>query len=109
MRQTHSLTHPRHKPAQALDRLKHTLKKYIKRERGKDLPDGADFWDFDCRIGADEASATDVHPAELSKRLDGFAEAGASTVYVEILAKPAKRRKRPKPADDGADDPTEES
>ena len=34
-----------------LDAVKHEIRKYIKRERRRDLPEGADFWDFDCRFG----------------------------------------------------------
>jgi hypothetical protein len=97
MRKTFELTHPRHKPAQALDRVKHQLHKYIKRERRKELPEDVDYWDFDCRIGLDEASAEEAHVAELSKRLDALVEQGATVAYVEILVKPGHRAKRPEP------------
>jgi len=102
MRKTFELTHPRHKPAQALDRVKHQLHKYIKRERRKELPEDVDFWDFDCRIGLDEASAEVAHTAELSKRLDALVEQGATAAYIEILVKPGHREKRPKPPADEA-------
>lgn len=91
MRKTFELTHPRHKPAQALDRVKHQLHKYIRRERGKELPEGQDYWDFDCRVGHDEASAAPAHIKELSSRLDAVAATGATTAYVEILARAAQR------------------
>ncbi|MEZ4321774.1 MAG: DUF6172 family protein [Myxococcota bacterium] len=95
MRKTHALTHPRHAPPQALAAVKNTLRKYVKRERRKELPEGADYWDFDCRVGLDEASATPAHVAEVVKRVDALAAEGALEVYVEILAKPARRTKRP--------------
>ncbi len=107
MRKTFELTHPRHKPAQALDRVKHQLHKYVKRERRKELPEGVDYWDFDCRIGADEASAEVAHLKELSKRLDVLAGQGALTAYVEILVKPGHRTQRPAPEDEPADEPAE--
>lgn len=97
MRKTFELTHARHKPVQALDRVKHQLHKYIKRERRKELPEGVDFWDFDCRIGRDEATAEAAHVAELSKRLDALAEQGAQEAYVEILVKPGHRNKKAAP------------
>lgn len=94
MRQTHSLSHPRHKPPQALALLKNRIRKYLKRERGKRLPDGADFWDFDCRVGLDEENATEVHAAKVVERIGALADEGAAAVYVEILAKPGVRTKR---------------
>ncbi|MDX2424109.1 MAG: DUF6172 family protein, partial [Amphritea sp.] len=56
-------TVPRH-----VDAIKHEVKKYIKRERNKTLPDDADFWDFDCRFGDDEATSTEIHLSEISKK-----------------------------------------
>lgn len=94
MRKTIPLTHPRHKPPQALAAVKNTVRKYFKRERRKALPAGVDYWDFDCRVGLDEQSAETAHPAEVIQRIDTFAEQGAQAVYVEILAKPGIRQKR---------------
>lgn len=97
MKKTVSLTHPRHAPAQALALVKNTLRKYLKRERRKALPEGADYWAFDCRVGVDEASASPSHVEELIGRIDAFANQGADAVYVEILARPATRSRRPAP------------
>ena len=94
MRKTIQLTSERHKPAQALDAVKNTLRKYIKRERRKELPEGVDYWDFNCALGVDEDSAVPLHLAELFKRIDTLAEDGATEVYVEILAKPGVRQSR---------------
>ena len=94
MRQTHSLIHPKHKPPQALARVKHTIRKYIKRERRKQLPEDVDFWDFDCKVGPSEASATETHISQVIPRISAVAEAGGVEVYVEILVKPGYRKKR---------------
>ena len=34
-------------PDRVLEAVKHEIRKYIKRERRRDLPEGAHFWDFD--------------------------------------------------------------
>ncbi len=34
-----------------VEAIKYELKKYIKRERNKKLPEEVDFCDFDCRYG----------------------------------------------------------
>jgi hypothetical protein len=91
MRQTFPFEHPRQKPAQALAALKNKIRKYIKRERRKSVPDDVDFWDFDCRMGPTESEAAAVHVSQLIAGLDTLAAAGKSHVYVEILSKPGHR------------------
>ncbi|MFT4626440.1 MAG: hypothetical protein ACI8PZ_005117 [Myxococcota bacterium] len=95
MRQTFPFENPRHKPPQALAALKNRIRKYIKRERRKPLPEGVDFWDFDCRVGTSEESAPSVAIAQVIPELDAIATAGHSHVYVEILAKPGHRALKP--------------
>lgn len=99
MRKTFSFTATAHKPPQALARVKNTVRKYLKRERRKSLPEGVDFWDFDCRVGDSEESASPVNVRDLIPGIDAVAQAGSEAVYVEILAKPGVRVHRPRPED----------
>lgn len=113
MRQTFPFSHPKHKPAQALAALKNRVRKYLKRERRKPLPEGVDYWDFDCRVGPTEESAQPVHVAEIVPRMDALSAEGSSHVYVEILAKPGIRLKRAlkeetNPASEGPESDDEE-
>ena len=89
-----------------LDAVKHEIRKYIKRERRRDLPEGADFWDFDCRFGRTKEDAAVAHLSALTGLINGVAAEGGAQFYVEILAKPAKRTPRPpgQAPQDGADD-----
>lgn len=82
-------------PDRLLDAIKHELRKYVKRERRRELPGGADYWDFDCRFGAAEATAQPAHLSTLIGMVDGLAKEGASQFYVEMLARPAQRKARP--------------
>lgn len=75
-------------PDRVLEAVKHDIRKYIKRQRRTPPPEGADFWDFDCRLGADKDSAEALHAAQLMPRLDALAKAGAPAAYVELLPKP---------------------
>ena len=93
MRKTFVLRPEGKNPDRVLDALKHELRKYMKRERRRDLPAGSDFWDFDCKLGLDQASADVVHPKSLTTQLDALAQGGAEQVYVELLAKPAARQR----------------
>ena len=95
MKKTFPLTHPKIKPARLVDSVRAEISKYIKRERRKKLPDGIDFWDFDCKVGADSASASEQHVSAVSHSIGEVLEAGNETVYVEIIAKPATRTSRP--------------
>lgn len=78
-----------------LDAVKHEIRKYLKRERRRDVPAGADYWDFDCRFGATSEAAQPMHLGDLIGALDALAKEGGERCYVEILAKPGHRQARP--------------
>lgn len=97
MKKTYPLASTSHKLPRVIELIKSDVRKYIKRERRKKLPKGADFWDFDCRVGADRDTAASVHVAEITSAIDGAAgDDGASSVYIEILAKGGHRTRKPK-------------
>lgn len=95
MRKTFTLTHPKIKVPRLVDAVKSDVRKYIKRERRKELPEGVDFWDFDCKFGPTEEAAQTVHPAELNKCIDQAAQQQLTSFYIEVLAKPGRRQKKP--------------
>jgi Family of unknown function (DUF6172) len=96
MRKTFPLEDPPHKPPQVIASIKNVVRKYLKRERRKTLPEGMDFWDFDCQVGQDGPTKV-VHVAELIGAIDAAAENDWPTIYIEILAKPRKRTRKPSP------------
>jgi hypothetical protein len=98
-------------PDRVLEAVKHDIRKYFKRERGRPVPVGADFWDFDCQVGASADSAQAVRVGAVIEAVDAAAKDGAASVYVEILSKhgvrvpaPAKPAADDTPANDPADD-----
>jgi len=82
-------------PDRVLDSVKHEVRKYLKRERRRDLPEGIDFWDFDCKCGLQAADAEVVHLSALIAAIDALAKAQATSVYIEILTKHGKRTPKP--------------
>jgi hypothetical protein len=94
MKKTFELTHPKIQYARRVDAVKNEIRKYIKRERKKTLPDEVDFWDFDCKFGDTEAEATAIHLSEIDKYIDGAVAKERTSFYVEILAKPGHRTKK---------------
>ncbi len=75
-----------------VEAVKHEIRKYIKRERRRDVPAGADFWDFDCKFGASADSAQVTHLGNLTEQIDALVAEGGEAFYVEILAKPGHRK-----------------
>lgn len=100
MKKTFDLTHEKIKYPRRVDAVKNEIRKYIKRERRKELPEGTDFWDFDCRFGDAEADAKVIHLSELDACINNIAKRELKSFYVEILAKPESRTKKPKPGDE---------
>ena len=74
---------------------KHDIRKYVKRERAKALPEGADFIDFDCKLGTSPVDAAAVHFAALMGAVDVLVIGGADQLYVEVIGKPGHRTARP--------------
>jgi len=95
MRKTFQLQVEGKHPDRLLEAIKHEIRKYIKRERRRELPEGMDYWDFDCRFGASQESAEVIHLSAITGLIDGVAKEGGKQFYIEILAKPAKRKVRP--------------
>jgi hypothetical protein len=95
MKKLFPLTHPKIQPARLVDSIRAEMNKYIKRERNQKLPDGVDFWDFDCKVGGSMETAADTHVSALSKAIGDILDAGNESVYLEIKSKPAKRTKKP--------------
>lgn len=78
-----------------LDAVKHEIRKYVKRQRRVPLPEGVDYWDFDCRFGSSEDQAEVVHFATIMAMVDGVAKEGGDAFYLELLAKTGHRQARP--------------
>lgn len=91
MKKTFHLTHPKLTVPRHVDAIKHEVKKYIRRERNKALPENADFWDFDCRFGVDEATSEVIHLSEINKKISEIEAQQLESFYLEILAKPGKK------------------
>ena len=94
MKKTFKLTHPKIEVPRLVEAIKHEVKKYIKRERRKPLPENVDFWDFDCRYGTDEATAKVIHISEINKYISQAESENLESFYLEILVKPGHRTKK---------------
>lgn len=87
MKKTFPLTMDNKKPERVVEAIKKETKKYIARERRKELPENVPFWDFDCKVGENEESAKVIHLNDLNKNISQIATTGAKSLYIEILVK----------------------
>lgn len=93
MRKTFPLEVPNHKPPRVVEAIKAEIRKYLKRERRKPLPEGVDFWDFDCCTGKDAESAEAVHVSAITKSIETASQENWPAIHIEILAKHGHRTK----------------
>lgn len=107
MKKTFKLTDPKIKTARVVESVKHQVKKYFKRERNKPLPEGIDFWDFDCKFADKEENAINVDAADINKLLSAAEAQKLESVYIQILAKPGI--KKPRVDEEAIDDFLEET
>ena len=70
MKKTFILSHPKIKLPRLVDSIRHEVKKYLRRERNKLVPDGADFWNFDCRFGTDKDNTEVIHLGAINQHID---------------------------------------
>ena len=96
MKKTFPLTHQKINPERMVESIRAEVHKYLRRERNKKLPEGMDYWDFDCKVGATAESAKVLHVTEISKAIGELLVDGNEACYVELLAKAARRQKRSK-------------
>ena len=82
-------------PDRILEAVKHEVRKYARREGRKTVPEGFDYWDFDCKVGVTPVEAEVATFAQVVPMIDAAAKAGAATCYVEVLAKPVIRLRKP--------------
>jgi hypothetical protein len=91
MKKIFPLSVPGHQPPRVIESIKNDVRKYVKRERRKPLPEGVDFWDFTCKVGYDEATPEPKHIAEINAAIDQATVQNATSIYLEILSFPATR------------------
>lgn len=94
MKKTFKLSHEKLKLPRLVDSIKHEVKKYIKRERRRDLPEDADYWDFDCKFGVDEANSEAIHLSEINKSISWAESEKLESFYLEVMVKACIRNKQ---------------
>lgn len=92
MKKIFSIISKNKKPDRQVDAIKHEIKKYIARERRKELPENFDFWDFKCLMGVAETSTKEVHLSQINAHIDELVGQGNEEFYLSLSAIPRKRQ-----------------
>jgi len=79
-------------PERQLEAVKNEIRKYLKRERKKKLPEDAIYWDFECRFGEEAEKSTSVIVSALIGEVDKAHINKWSSCYVEIIAKASMKK-----------------
>ncbi len=92
MKKVFKLTDEKKHEDRVLEAIKNDIRKYVKREKKKDLTDKKTmYWDFDCKVGTTADIAQDIPYEELIKALDKIKAMGVVEVYVEVVAKEVEK------------------
>lgn len=94
MKKTFQLTASNKAPQRVIESIKHEIRKYIKREKNKKLPDGFDMWIMDCKFAQDENEPKEIRFVDITKSIDMAQEENAKTIYVELVSKAVKKEKK---------------
>lgn len=88
MKKVFQIEQERLKPDRAVDAIKNELRKYVKREKKKDLPNKKTmYWDFECKFGKSAELAEVCTFEEIFTKLNSVVDDGWKSCYVEIMAK----------------------
>jgi hypothetical protein len=86
-------------PARQLDAIKHEIRKYIKREKKKPLPEGVDFWDLKCKFGQNSEEPKSIEFIDITKHIDEASEQDCDSIYMEIISTKGYKEKEVIPKD----------
>lgn len=77
-----------------IDSIKNEIRKYIKREKSKKLPENFNSWYFDCKFGETQESAKEIAFIDIIKSVDFAQTQNYPSFYLEIIAKAVLKEKK---------------
>lgn len=86
MKKTFKLQATNKHPDRVVEGIKHEVRKYIKREKRKTLPEGVDFWKFECKFAKNDEEPQVIDFLDITKYIDEAHASKSDSLYMEILA-----------------------
>jgi len=94
VKKTYQLTATNKEPARVVEAIKNEVRKYIKREKRKTLPEGMNVWNIDCKFGKDDATPETIAFQDITKCIDEAAESNCKSIYLELLSSAIKKERK---------------
>lgn len=86
MKKKFLLTDERKDSQRVLESIKHNIRKYIKREKRKELPEGSNFWQINCKFGQNEESAIEIRFEDIMKNINESSMQNLESFYIELTS-----------------------
>lgn len=80
-------------PDRLLESIKYEIRKYIKREKRKALPDDVDFWDLKCKFAKNDETPEVINFNEITNCINEAANEKCDSFYMEIISEQGFRVK----------------
>ena len=107
MKKTFKLQVENKNPQRLLEAIKHEIRKYVKREKRKPLPENVDYWQFECKFAKGDNTPKEIDFLEITKCIDEASNENCESFYIEIISKEGIRVKKTTQIEDS--ESTEES
>jgi len=91
LKKTFKLTADNKKPIRVLEAIKNDIRKYIKREKRKPLPEGMDLWNIDCKFAKNDNTPTEIVFQDITKCLDEASAENCESIYIELISNAVKK------------------
>jgi len=79
-------------PQRLLDSIVNEIRKYIKREKRKPLPEGYDFWKLDCKFAQNEEEPKEIRFEDVINTIHIASKENCESFYIELIAHKAKKK-----------------
>ena len=87
MKKTFQLIVANKKKDRQVESIKNEVRKYIKRERSKKLPEGFNYWSFDCKFGKTADEASEIRFVDIIKSIDIASNEDLESFYLELVSR----------------------
>ncbi|WP_419767060.1 DUF6172 family protein [Arcobacter sp.] len=94
MKKTFKLQVENKKTERVVESIKNEIRKYIKREQRKALPEDKNYWFFDCKFGKSDETPVEIPLSHVIKSIDLAAADNCETFYLEIIARAEFRKEK---------------
>ncbi len=86
MRKRFALRDTKKAPERVLEAIKNDIRKYIKREKRKPLPENTNFWRVDCRFAKNENELEDIKFEDIMKNINEASAQNCESFMIELIA-----------------------